>query len=371
MKVLAIDIGTGTQDILVLDTESTVENALKLIMPSPTLLVGRRVREATKRRASVLFEGVLMGGGPSAWALRDHAAADLPTYATPDAARTLDDDLDRVAELGITVVGEDEAARLAVDERVPAGDLMLESVRDALGAFGVPLEYDALAVAVFDHGDAPPGVSDRKFRFDYLRETLSHGGLTAFAHRRGTVPPETTRLLAVERSAPEDAPLVLMDTGPAAVLGSLEDPAVRGEKGESVVVANIGNFHALAFHLRAGEVVGLFEHHTGEVAREYMERLIEDLGEGTLTNEEVFGSMGHGALVLDPQVGPPYRLAVLGPQRNLLRGSRLAPYFAVPHGDQMVAGCFGLLRGLAAQMPEMAEQVESALGSTVMRQPDW
>ncbi|MDP9350282.1 MAG: DUF1786 domain-containing protein [Chloroflexota bacterium] len=375
MKVLAIDIGTGTQDILLLDTEGTVENALKLIMPSPTLLVGRRVRQATKRCASVLFEGVLMGGGPCAWALRDHAEAGLPTYATPDAARTLDDDLERVAELGVVVVSEDEAAGLSVEEHIPAGDLMLEAVRAALGAFGVPLEYNALAVAVFDHGDAPPGVSDRKFRFDYLREVLSHGGLTAFAHRRGTVPPEMTRLLAVERSAPEDASLVLMDTGPAAVLGALEDPLVRVEEGESVIVANIGNFHALAFHLKGGlsawEVAGLFEHHTGEVSSEYMERLLQDLGNGTLTNEEVFGSMGHGALVLDAHAGPPSRLAVLGPQRNLLRGSRPDPYFAVPHGDQMVAGCFGLLRGLAAQLPEHAEQVERVLSSSAVRQPDW
>lgn len=371
MKLLAIDVGTGTQDILLLDTASTVENALKLIMPSSTLIVGRKVREATKRRTSVLFDGVLMGGGPSAWALRDHAASGLPTYATPDAARTLDDDLSRVEALGIIIVNEDEAARLSVDERITAGDLMLQAVHNALSAFGVEPRYDALAVAVFDHGNAPPEVSDRKFRFDYLQETLVSGGLTAFAHRRGTVPTEMTRLRAVERSAPEDVPLVSMDTGPAAVLGALEDPAVREQDGGSVVVANVGNFHALAFHLQDGAVAGLFEHHTGEVSAEYMECLLLGLGNGTLTNEEVFDSMGHGALVLNPQAGPPAKVAVLGPQRNLLRDSRLNPYFAVPHGDQMVAGCYGLLRGLVSQLPEYAEQVESVLDSTAVRQPDW
>jgi len=42
-------------------------------------------------------------------------------------------------------------------------------------AFGVQVHLDALAVAVFDHGAAPPGVSDRVFRFEYLRARLASG----------------------------------------------------------------------------------------------------------------------------------------------------------------------------------------------------
>lgn len=371
MKILAIDVGTGTQDILLLDTDGTVENAVKLIMPSPTLLVGGRVREATRRKLSVLFDGPTMGGGPSAWALRDHAAAALPTYATPDAARTLDDDLERVGELGIRIVSDDEARRLKVDERVPSGDLMLGSIHKALEAFGVEPRYDALAVAVFDHGNAPPEVSDRKFRFDYLKQHLSDGGeLPRFAHRRGQVPGEMTRLRAVEKSAPPDVPMVLMDTGPAAVLGALEDHALK-QDGASVMVANVGNFHTLAFHMNEGKVAGLFEHHTGEINQEYLETLLTRLGGGTLTNDEVFDSMGHGALVVDPRGGPPSLLAVLGPQRNLLLGSRLQPYFTAPHGDHMVAGCYGLIRGFAGQWPEFADQIGFVLDSTTVRQPDW
>lgn len=372
MKILAIDVGTGTQDILLLNTRSTVENAIKLIMPSPTLLAGRSIREATGRGDSILFEGPMMGGGPSAWALRDHAEAGLPTYATSDAARTIDDDLARVEQMGVRLVSEDEARTLHVDEHVRSGDLRLDAVHGALEAFGVRPEYDALAVAVFDHGNAPPDVSDRKFRFDYLRDALSiGGGLAGFAHRRGEVPPEMTRLLAVEGAAPSDVQLVMMDTGPAAVLGALEDVAVLPANGGSVIVSNVGNFHCIAFHLADGRVAGLFEHHTGEVTADYMEGLLVRLGEGTLTNEEVFGSMGHGALVLDTSAGPPSVLGVLGPQRNLLRGSRLRPYFAVPHGDQMVAGCYGLLRGLACCLPEYADEVNAALDSSTVRQPDW
>jgi hypothetical protein len=45
----------------------------------------------------------------------------------------------------------------------------------------------------------------------------------------------------------------------------------------------------------------------------------------------------------------------------MLRGSALQPYFAVPHGDMMLAGCFGLLRAYAANYPEAAEAIEAAL----------
>lgn len=370
MRILAIDVGTGTQDILLVDTESTIENALKLVMPSPTLTVGRRIREATRRRQSLLFHGPMMGGGPSAWALRDHVAAGLPAFATVDAARTLDDDLSRVEALGVGLVTEDEAAGLSVDVRIRSGDLMLDAVNAALQAFGVQPRYDVLAAAVFDHGDAPPGVSDRTFRFDYLRQTLQSGsGLLGFAHSRETVPAALTRLRAVAEAAPADVPLVVMDTGPAAVLGALEDQAVRSPG--SQVVVNVGNFHTLAFRLSAGGVAGLFEHHTGEITTGYLELLVRRLADGSITNKEVFDSMGHGALVLQPSAPAPDLVAVLGPQRGLLHGSTLRAHRAVPHGDQMVAGCYGLLRGAASCLPWARAEIEQVLDPNRTRQPDW
>jgi len=45
----------------------------------------------------------------------------------------------------------------------------------------------------------------------------------------------------------------------------------------------------------------------------------------------------------------------------MLRGSALYPYEATPHGDMMLAGCFGLLRALADHEPEMAQLVEASL----------
>ena len=39
MKILAVDVGTGTQDILLFDSTKEPENCLKLVMPSPTDVV--------------------------------------------------------------------------------------------------------------------------------------------------------------------------------------------------------------------------------------------------------------------------------------------------------------------------------------------
>jgi hypothetical protein len=45
-----------------------------------------------------------------------------------------------------------------------------------------------------------------------------------------------------------------------------------------------------------------------------------------------------------------------------LKDSALHPYLAVPHGDMMLAGCFGLLRAYAHHDPAVAEAVRSRLG---------
>ena len=83
MRILAIDVGTGTQDILFYDSDGPIENSPKLVMPSPTATAARHIREATARGAAVVLTGVNSGGGPSHWALNDHLKSGAPAYATP------------------------------------------------------------------------------------------------------------------------------------------------------------------------------------------------------------------------------------------------------------------------------------------------
>lgn len=363
MQILTVDVGTGTQDVLLFDSERELENCFKLVMPSPTVVVADRVRAATGTRRRLVLSGVTMGGGPSHWATMDHVRAGLEAFATPDAARTFDDDLNAVAEMGIKVVSEDEALGLADRGAVHVflRDLALGQLTRTLADFGVSLHLDALAVAVFDHGAAPPGSSDRVFRFNYLRQRLADGlGLAGFAFPREAVPPAMTRLLAVANTAPADLPLLLMDTAPAAIVGALDDARVRSAN--APIVANVGNFHCLAFHLADGAVAGLFEHHTGELSPARLAMYVQQLAEGTISNEAVFADMGHGAIVLDPGAPLPDLLAVTGPRRALLVDGGLDPYLAVPHGDMMLTGNLGLLRAYAAHDDRVRQAVERRLG---------
>ena len=379
IRILAVDVGTGTQDILLFESGKTIENCFKMVMPSPTVIVAERIKKATGRGQPILLTGVTMGGGPSHWAARDHALAGYAVVVTPQAARTFDDDLTMVEQMGFEIISEDEAEQRKENSsivHIELQDFDASAIISALKAFDVDPGVDALAIAAFDHGAAPPGVSDRRFRFDFIEQTVLRNPVPgAFAYHARETPSDLTRLLSISESASRylqlsdsdaQSPLVLMDTGSAAVLGALEDALVKSQP-ESIV-CNVGNFHCLAFHLVHERIVGIFEHHTGEIDRTQLEQMLVRLADGTLTNDEVFNTSGHGALILDKsgvkgiitQSDFPF-LAVIGPRRQMLRGSILHPYEATPHGDMMLAGCFGLLRALAAHEPHMASYIQASL----------
>lgn len=369
MRLLAVDVGTGTQDILLFDTALQPENCLKLVMPSPTMIVARQVKAATQQGIPLLLTGVTMGGGPCAWAVRDHAAAGHAVFATPEAARTFDDSLEVVRQMGVEIVGAEEAQHLIRTRdgllHLVLRDFDYSLIARAFETFGVELRLDGVAVAVFDHGAAPPEVSDRQFRFDYLDVRIRrHNRLSAFAYPAQDIPPIMTRLQAVAASAtetgmPDDVPLMVMDTAPAAVLGALLDPRV-GER-ERVIVANVGNFHTLAFRLGPGGIEGVFEHHTGFLNAPKLDGLLMALADASLTRAAVFDDQGHGALVYDPHPMPLDFVGVTGPRRSLMARSALPVYFAVPFGDMMMAGCFGLVRAWADVYPESREAILESL----------
>lgn len=362
MRILAIDMGTGTQDILLFDSAGPVENCVKLVMPSATEIAARRIAAATSGRQPVVLTGVTMGGGPCAWAAERHLKSGLAVYATPEAARTFDDDLERVAAMGVQVVSEDEAARAAGAAHVEMRDLDLGAIRAALSAFEVPVDFDGLALACLDHGAAPPGYSDRLFRFEHLRRVVEReNDLLAFACLPAEVPDYLTRARSMIACADSGAPLVFLDTGPAAALGALQDRRVAAEQEQ--LVLNLGNMHALAFHLAGTHVHSLYEHHTGLLSPEEIESLTERLMAGVLRHEDVFDHHGHGVFYASEPVNRRPLVAVTGPQRRKVRDSALCPYFAVPHGDMMISGCFGLVRAFAARYPAQRDEIEAALAA--------
>lgn len=367
MKILAVDVGTGTQDILLFDVRLNIENSFKLVVPSPTMIINRKIKTATKHGEAIVLTGVTMGGGPSHWAAMDHLKTGYKVYVTPLAAKSFNDDLDEIKEMGFQIVSEDEILKLPSSViRIELKDFDFTAIADALMKFEVSMnDLAAVAVAVFDHGNAPPKYSDRQFRFDYLLERISEKDeLSTFAFMANEIPKSMTRMQSVVASAQDvDIPLVIMDTAPAAILGASFDPKVR-EK-EHTVIANIGNFHTLAFRMRKHKIEAVFEHHTGLVDLDKADRLISSLADGTLKHEDVFMDHGHGAIIyqgdrVDLTTGP-YGVAITGPRQSMMHASKLRPYYAAPFGDMMLAGCFGLLYAVGDLLPELKGPVFDAI----------
>ncbi len=337
-RILAIDAGAGTQDILVYDSDRIPENCFRLVMPSQTQIVAGRVRAVTQARLPLHLTGTVMGGGASSSAIQDHLGAGLPVTSTAAAARTLHNDLARVERLGVVLREEAPSGARSVE----LCDLDLASIRAALAAFDVEMPA-TIAVAVQDHGYVP-GTGNNEVRFAYLQALVAGGGDLASAVFTQP-PPGMTRMAAVGNSAPG---AYLMDTGMAAVLGALGDREVaRAVAAKGAILVNVGNMHTFATLVSGRRLFGLFEHHTGGITPDLVAALIARLRDGTIDGQQFTREFdGHGA-ALDPSYrerAPFDFVAVTGPNRHLIRS--LGYYEAAPHGDMMLTGAFGLVEGV-------------------------
>ncbi len=356
MSILAVDIGRGTQDILVWEAGIEPENAVQLILPSRTVLLAERINWAARHGHRVVLHGVTMGGGPITRSARHFIAAGGELLATPDAAATFSDDPDELREMGVVMVDPEDVPRLAATAGALAletADVDLPGLRRALDALGLRLDPDGVAVAVQDHGAAPPGMSDRRFRFDYLSERLAaEPRLSAQGYLRDHLPGRFTRMAGVFSSLPGVKRAMTMDTGFAALLGIPADTAIP--PGAPLLAVNAGNGHTLAALLEGERVRSLVEHHSRLLDPAALGSLLEDLAEGTVNDAAVFEAGGHGAWkdhgTFPGPVGIPR--SITGPQRR--RFTRTDPGLtqAAPYGSMMLTGCFGLLVAFARLFPE-------------------
>jgi hypothetical protein len=70
--------------------------------------------------------------------------------------------------------------------------------------------------------------------------------------------------------------------------------------------------------------------------------------------------------------GGDFGIAVTGPRRSMMRDSTLRPYYAVPFGDMMITGCFGLLAAAGDVYPELGEKINDSLrGEGGSGTPPW
>lgn len=342
MKILTVDVGSGTQDIMLYDSSQNIENSIKMVMPSPTRIIAGRVKEC---KGDIFINGETMGGGPVNKAIQNHLNKGHRVIMTENAARTVRDDLDYVKSLGIEIVDENDVRPYHGLERIELKDVDLNAIGSSLANFDVNVDFDYLGVAVQDHG-YKEGMGDRNFRFMKIKERLDKPRYPEeFAYYRNA-PDYFTRINAIFRSFKEFN-TVVMDSKFASVCGATCDGYVKNL--EKYIIMDVGNGHTLAASFNNGKIYGVFEHHTGKLTPLKIEDLIEKLAKGIITHEEVHKDKGHGAWSLAP-IGDFEAIVATGPRRRILEKTDLNIHYAAPAGDVMMTGTSGLIKAILSNL---------------------
>lgn len=337
---LCLDIGSGTQDVLLYSPDVEVENCPKFVLPSPALQIGKRIESLRLQGRNIWLHGRNMGGGVSRF-IRSHLQAGLNVSSTESAAYTMADDLTRVTDTGI------ELSDTCPDgfEPVLLTDFNEEWWRRFLAAAELPWP-DKIAACAQDHG-FHPGESNRRGRFKLWQTFLEEGKGRPEALVYDTPPSMLTRLADLQEDI-SGGPVA--DTGAAAVLGALFVNEIERQSHDTgITLVNIGNSHLIAFLLYGGRIHGVYEQHTGCVDGLKLWSDLDKFRCGCLSFEQVFEERGHGCLTmsLPPEANGFKPTYVLGPRRCMLNGFDVT--FPAPGGDMMLAGCFGLIKGLSMQ----------------------
>lgn len=351
MKILALDIGAGTEDILLFDSEKkNVENCIKLVLPTPSLIYAKKVATATIQKENILVTGSVIGGGALSYALKNHIKAGLRVIITRKAAYTIRNDLDQVREAGFEITNKEDIEKFD-GEFIDLEEINIEQLRKFLTGFGETLsEVDYVAIAVQDHGISPKEMTDRQFRIEKMREILRRNPKPeALAFKDKDIPPYFLRMRSAARDSKKHLPnakVLLMDTAPAAIYGCLEDPFIR--RIQTKLVINVGNGHTWATIIDKNKIVGIMEHHTKMLTPKKLKKLLIRFADGKLTNQEVFSDSGHGAFFLRAPCGFSQieKIVATGPNRSILNKTNLQTYFAAPYGDVMMTGPAGLIKAV-------------------------
>lgn len=338
MRILAIDVGTGTQDIMIYDTEKELENSIKLVLPSPHLYISQQMSEIEN---DIYFKGEIMGGGKIKRSILEHMEKGYKVVMEPVCAKTIRDDLNQVKAIGIEIADNEKEYKGYT--KITMGDINITKLSEFLLGYDLEFDFDEIAIAVQDHG-YNENMGDRDFRFEKIREKVSKPISPLEFGFKEDVPEYFTRMQAVKRQIKnegiETVPLV-MDTKFASIAGMCYDDVAK--KLNSFIVIDIGNGHTTAASIEDGKIQGVFEHHTSSLTGESLERYMKRLASGEITHEEVHEDHGHGAHVLNP-ISKIEKVIVSGPKRELIEKTNLDWHHAAPGGDVMMTGTIGLIK---------------------------
>jgi uncharacterized protein (DUF1786 family) len=346
VRILAIDIGAGTQDILVYDT--SVQERFKLVAKSPTRILAERILSADK---DLVITGDTMGGGPVSQAIKQQAKQ-RTVYMTPSAAATIHHDRVRIESLGIRIINDGEAKEKLKNisaQHFILGDIFPDQLKIIFAHMGIGFAFDYVLVAVQDHGVPPSGVSALDFRHQVLKGIIEDSPFPHnFLFNSSSLPPYLARMKAVltRSQAIPAQEYFIMDTGMAAILGASCDPGIKSY--ERILVLDIATSHTLGAALFRGEIMGFFEYHTSAISPNKLKNLIIALAEGNLSHREILEEGGHGAYIRK-KLGFDNIEAIIatGPQRDMIKNLPFDIIYGAPLGDNMMTGTAGLLGALS------------------------
>lgn len=335
-KMLAIDIGAGTQDILLYHSDVNPENCISLILPTPSRKFARLIERCED---DIFIHGDPIGGGAIPSRLKTHIQKGYRAIMSEDAAFTLRNNLSEVRQYGIEI--NNKAIHGFKGTRLCFCEIDFALLREFLMNYGEALDVDLVGIAVQDHGTQPEGMSNREFRFNMIEEQLRKDNRPeCFVYTYDEIPAGFKRMQAVSRTATiqSGVNVLVMDTSFAAILGCLEES-------QNALFINVGNSHTLAAIISEGKIDGVMEHHTACLNTEKLDDLIIRFIKADITSQEILNDGGHGAVVLNSTNDGKKDIVVTGPNRGMLTNSRLNIRFAAPYGNMMLTGPFGLVKG--------------------------
>ncbi len=347
-RFLMIDVGAGTMDVLWYDSDN--RQSYKTVLSSPVRTVARRVRSGNK---DLVVQGGEMGGGPVTAALESRAGQ-ARVAITAQAARTLHHDAAKVSAMGLEIVTDTEAGRLAEAgcENIVLADIDPEQIRRIAAAMDIPFDFDAVAVCAQDHGMPPAGESHLDYRHRMHAAVLDQNPSPAALLYAAEAVPQTfnrLRTIAADAGRLPTRAVYVMDSGMAAILGAGFDPLAM--RNRHLMVLDIATSHTVAATLSDGKIAAYVEYHTRDVSAQNLDDILTDLAEGRLEHGAVLAAGGHGAYTRKRLGFAKLGLIVAtGPRRALARESGLPIMFGAPFGDNMMTGTTGLLEAVRQRL---------------------
>ncbi len=344
-KILTVDVGAGTMDVLYYNTSSGMH--YKSVVKSPLPSIAERV---SKIKGKLLIIGNEMGGGAVSQVLKDRAQEN-EVVVSESAAKTVHHSLDRVRSFGIQVVENQVANKMAQTNEyniLTFCDLEVERLKQIVRGFDVPFSFDIIGICAQDHGVAPEGVSHLDYRHTIFEKLLTINPFPhALLYKDDEVPETMNRLRCIAQSASilDSGEVYVMDSGMAAILGASMDP--RSRQKSRLLVMDIATSHTVGAALQNGELNGFFEYHTKDIALEHLETLLRKLADGDLEHKQILSEGGHGAYIRKAFGFKNTEIIIAtGPKRKLIDHSSMPFLLGAPLGDNMMTGTVGLLEAI-------------------------